>query len=80
MKGFIALVLSRIETIKKLNLSKPIHLAFSYDEEIGCVGVHSLLDEIEKKSLKPELCIPYSYANTVSQSTSWSPAGADRAQ
>ena len=57
MKGFIALVLSRIETIKKLNLSKPIHLAFSYDEEIGCVGVHSLLDEIEKKSLKPELCI-----------------------
>jgi acetylornithine deacetylase len=38
-------------------LKKPIHLAFSYDEEIGCVGVHSLLDLIKKKSINPEFCI-----------------------
>ena len=30
---------------------------FSYDEEIGCVGVHSLLDLIKKKSINPEFCI-----------------------
>jgi acetylornithine deacetylase len=57
MKSFIALVLSRVPTIIEKKLSKPIHLAFSYDEEIGCVGVHGLLDLIEKKSIKPEFCI-----------------------
>jgi len=57
MKSFIALVLSRVPKIIEKKLSKPIHLAFSYDEEIGCVGVHGLLDLIEKKSIKPEFCI-----------------------
>ena len=39
MKGFIALVLSRVPEMVSVELKKPIHLAFSYDEEIGCVGV-----------------------------------------
>ena len=37
--------------IVEKKLSKPIHLAFSYDEEIGCVGVHGLLELIEKTIL-----------------------------
>ena len=57
MKGFIAVVLSRVSKMVETKLSKPIHLAFSYDEEIGCVGVHGLLDLIEKKSINPEFCI-----------------------
>ena len=57
MKSFIGLVLSRVPKIVEKKLSKPIHLAFSYDEEIGCVGVHGLLELIEKKSIKPEFCI-----------------------
>lgn len=57
MKGFIAVVLSRISSTLEKNLKKPIHLAFSYDEEIGCVGVHSLIDLIKKKSINPEFCI-----------------------
>ena len=57
MKGFIAIVLSRISAMAEKKLKKPIHLAFSYDEEIGCVGVHSLLDLIKKKSINPEFCI-----------------------
>ena len=57
MKSFIGLVLSRVTKMVEKKLSKPIHLAFSYDEEIGCVGVHGLLDLIEKKSIKPEFCI-----------------------
>jgi len=57
MKGFIAIVLSRVSAMVEKKLKKPIHLAFSYDEEIGCVGVHSLLDFIKKKSINPEFCI-----------------------
>ena len=57
MKGFIAIVLSRVPAMIEKKLKKPIHLAFSYDEEIGCVGVHSLLDLIKKKSINPEFCI-----------------------
>ena len=57
MKGFIAVVLSRVSKMVETKLNKPIHLAFSYDEEIGCVGVHGLLDLIEKKAIKPEFCI-----------------------
>ena len=57
MKGFIAIVLSRVSAMVEKKLKKPIHLAFSYDEEIGCVGVHSLLNLIKKKSINPEFCI-----------------------
>ena len=35
MKGFLALILSRVPEMLQANLSRPIHLAFSYDEEIG---------------------------------------------
>ena len=57
MKGFLALALSRVPKMAKTNLSKPIHLAFSYDEEIGCVGVHSLIDLIKHSPICPEYCI-----------------------
>ena len=57
MKGFLALILSRVPKMISANLSKPIHLAFSYDEEIGCVGVHRLLDFINSNSIKPVFCI-----------------------
>ena len=57
MKGFLALVLSRIPKMTKSNLSKSIHLAFSYDEEIGCLGVHRMLDQINIDSINPIFCI-----------------------
>ena len=57
MKGFLALILSRVPKIISANLSKPMHLAFSYDEEVGCVGVHRLLDLINGNSIKPTFCI-----------------------
>jgi len=57
MKGFLALVLSRVPKMLEVNLSKPIHIAFSYDEEIGCVGVHRLLDLIERNPIHPVFCI-----------------------
>ena len=38
-------------------LHTPIHLAFSYDEEIGCVGVRRMLDILKDAPVKPRLCI-----------------------
>ena len=57
MKGFIALVLSRVPEMVSSELTKPIHLAFSYDEEIGCVGVKRMLDLLEHQPIKPSCCI-----------------------
>tara|TARA_B110000240_G_C13463343_1_gene437711 strand:- start:223 stop:1383 length:1161 start_codon:yes stop_codon:yes gene_type:complete len=57
MKSFIALVLSRVPKIVNTKLSKSIHLAFSYDEEVGCIGVHRLIDMLKKNTFKPTLCI-----------------------
>ena len=57
MKGFIALVLSRVPEMVSKELTKPIHLAFSYDEEIGCVGVQRMLDLLEHQPVKPSCCI-----------------------
>ena len=57
MKGFIALVLSRVPEMTSVELKKPIHLAFSYDEEIGCVGVQRMLDLLEHQPIKPSCCI-----------------------
>lgn len=52
MKGFLAAALAAIPAFSKAQLSRPIHLAFSYDEEAGCRGVPHLLARL------PELCAP----------------------
>lgn len=57
MKGFIASVLAMVPKAVKINLSQPIHLAFSYDEEIGCVGVRRMIDLLESSPERPAFCI-----------------------
>ncbi|SDT10400.1 acetylornithine deacetylase [Bradyrhizobium canariense] len=57
MKGFLACVLSLVGRMAGTTLSKPIHLAFSHDEEVGCIGVRSLIDELEKRPVKPRFVI-----------------------
>ena len=46
MKGFIATALALVPDFQALRLAAPIHLALSYDEEVGCKGVPSLLDHL----------------------------------
>jgi acetylornithine deacetylase len=46
MKGFIACVLAQVPQMRRLPLRRPIHLALSYDEEVGCLGVHSMVADI----------------------------------
>jgi acetylornithine deacetylase len=57
MKGYIACVLALVPSLVKASLRRPVHIALSYDEEIGCLGVRSLLTELEKRPVKPMLCI-----------------------
>jgi acetylornithine deacetylase len=57
MKGFIACCMAIAETAKQATLRTPLHFAFSYDEEIGCVGVRRLLDLLKDAPVKPRLCI-----------------------
>lgn len=39
MKGFLAVLLALLPEFTTLKLSKPLHFAFTYDEEVGCIGV-----------------------------------------
>ncbi|MBZ9701814.1 MULTISPECIES: acetylornithine deacetylase [unclassified Mesorhizobium] len=50
MKGFLAAVLAAVPVLAKRRLARPIHVALSYDEEIGCRGVPHLIARL------PELC------------------------
>jgi len=57
MKGFVACALRAAMAAAERPLVTPLHLALSYDEEIGCVGVRRLLDILEAAPVKPAMCI-----------------------
>jgi len=57
MKGFLACVLGSVPRFKAANLKKPVHIAFSYDEEIGGFGMPVLLDSMSKNPFRPEIVI-----------------------
>jgi acetylornithine deacetylase len=48
MKGYLACVLACAPAMVKEPLAAPIHLAFSYDEEVGCFGVHGIIEHMTK--------------------------------
>ncbi|MCU7238774.1 acetylornithine deacetylase [Pseudomonas peradeniyensis] len=57
MKGFIASVLAAVPAFLAQPLKLPVHLAFSYDEEVGCLGVRSMLAALAQRPHKPRLCL-----------------------
>jgi len=57
MKGFVACALAAMVQAAGQDLARPLQLALSYDEEIGCVGVRRLLDVLEIAPVKPMLCV-----------------------
>jgi acetylornithine deacetylase len=57
MKGFIAVALSRVPTWQATRLSRPVHLMFSYDEEVGCLGALSMIAAAQEVLLKPRAVI-----------------------
>ncbi|CAG1012252.1 partial acetylornithine deacetylase, partial [Burkholderiales bacterium] len=57
MKGFIATALAFVPIWLKQGLRRPLHLAFSYDEEVGCIGVRRLLADLAGCGLRPGGCV-----------------------
>jgi acetylornithine deacetylase len=57
MKGFVAAALTLAERAADEPLATPLHIALSHDEEIGCVGVRSLIDVMATRPLKPRFCL-----------------------
>lgn len=57
MKGFIASVLAAVPAFLAEPLRTPVHLAFSYDEEVGCLGVRSMLEALQHRPHKPLMCL-----------------------
>ncbi|MGC1331408.1 M20/M25/M40 family metallo-hydrolase, partial [Pseudomonas sp.] len=57
MKGFIAVAIHALLSAADQPLKRPLQLALSHDEEIGCVGVRRLLDVLHLAPQRPFLCI-----------------------
>jgi acetylornithine deacetylase len=57
MKGFVACAVEAMLLAARRPLKAPMHLALSYDEEIGCMGVRSLIDQLADAPVKPRFCI-----------------------
>lgn len=57
MKGFIAACLAKVPALTAAALPEPVHLAISFDEEIGCKGVGHMLDDLVARGIRPRGCV-----------------------
>jgi acetylornithine deacetylase len=57
MKGFVASALATALVAARRPLATPLHLALSHDEEVGCLGVASLIDLLAQAPYRPAMCI-----------------------
>jgi acetylornithine deacetylase len=57
MKGYIACVLAAVPGFLAKPLRLPLHIAISYDEEVGCLGVRSLIVSLAQRPDKPAICL-----------------------
>lgn len=57
MKGFIACALAAVPALSRARLRMPVHVALSYDEEVGCLGVRRLLTMMSDLPIRPAMAI-----------------------
>ena len=57
MKGFAAVVLAVLARAQLTALRQPLHLALSYDEEVGCLGVDRMIDEALMRGVRPDFAV-----------------------
>jgi acetylornithine deacetylase len=57
MKGFLACVLALVPDLRRRQLATPIHILFSYDEEVGCTGVRPMIAELGRSLPRPRMVI-----------------------
>lgn len=71
MKGFIGIALALVPDMLAAKMRQPIHLALSYDEEVGCLGAPDMIDEILREVPRPRAVI-------VGEPTSMQPVNAHK--
>lgn len=57
MKSFIGTALAWSERFLEADLDHPLHFAFTYDEEVGCLGVRTLLADLDRAGIRPAACL-----------------------
>lgn len=57
MKGFVAAATALALKAARRDLATPLHLAFSHDEEVGCIGVRSLIAMLDEAPFRPLFCV-----------------------
>jgi acetylornithine deacetylase len=57
MKGFIAACLAKVPAFVAADMVEPVHLALSFDEEIGCKGVGHMLSDLVARGVRPRGCV-----------------------
>lgn len=57
MKGFLACAMITMIKASQFELKRPLHLCISYDEEIGCIGVRGILDQLASTLISPIMCV-----------------------
>jgi acetylornithine deacetylase len=57
MKGFVACVLGHAALMGQAKLTQPLHIALTYDEEVGCLGIPHLIAHLQRHGIKPTGCI-----------------------
>jgi len=57
MKGFIACALALAPRMAEADLKRPVHFAFTYDEEVGCMGAQVMLKALADAGRRPGICI-----------------------
>ncbi|MGD9915314.1 MAG: acetylornithine deacetylase [Rhizobiaceae bacterium] len=57
MKGFVAVAIHAMLRAAEAPLKRPLHLALSCDEEIGCLGVRPLVDALAGRAERPDFCL-----------------------
>jgi len=57
MKSYIAAALAATPRFLAADLEAPVHFALSYDEEIGCLGVRGLIEDLDRNGIRPGGCI-----------------------
>jgi acetylornithine deacetylase len=57
MKGFIACALALAPRFAAAELARPLHLALTYDEEVGCLGAQVMLKALAESGRRPSVCV-----------------------
>lgn len=57
MKGFLACALATVPQVASIGLKRPVHFAFSYDEELGCLGAPAMIEEMRQTLPSPSAVI-----------------------